>query len=174
MQTEVLRTRWYYIAVGFVDRKKSKKSRRQRTQYFVSDFRNRAMCVYSYWNSALNSCKVKRSEWKVYWESQHSTEVAHKVSRPQRVRRKQSKMKEIMIIAYDKRGVIVEDWVSTGTSVTVAYYQNFLKNFIQVTWHIRILYKNRTESKPICSANKRVFIRKGVKLKAYNHLYLVH
>lgn len=51
--------------------------------------------------------------------------------RAQKVRRQQSKMKEMMIFAYDTRGVIATDRVPTGTSVTGAYYKNFLQNVLR-------------------------------------------
>lgn len=46
-------------------------------------------------------------------------------------RHQQSKMKEMMIFAYDKRGVIATDRVPKGTSVTGAYYKNFLQNVLR-------------------------------------------
>ncbi|XP_025154653.1 uncharacterized protein LOC105190474 [Harpegnathos saltator] len=51
--------------------------------------------------------------------------------RAQKVRRQQSKMKEIMIFAYDKQGVITTDQVPRDTSVTGAYYKNFLQNVLR-------------------------------------------
>ena len=43
----------------------------------------------------------------------------------------QSKMKEMMICAHDKRGVIATDRIPKGTSITGAYYKNFLQNVLR-------------------------------------------
>jgi len=42
--------------------------------------------------------------------------------RPKKCRRQQSKVKLIMIMAYDKNGVIATDRVPPGSTVTGAYY----------------------------------------------------
>jgi len=44
--------------------------------------------------------------------------------RPKKFRRTQSKVKQMMIFAYDHRGVIMTDSVPCGTSVTAAYYHD--------------------------------------------------
>jgi hypothetical protein len=43
-------------------------------------------------------------------------------------RRAQSKVKQMMIFAYDHRGIITTDRVPCGTSVTAAYYRDWMQN----------------------------------------------
>jgi len=47
--------------------------------------------------------------------------------RPKKFRRAQSKVKKIMIFAYDRRGIIMTDKVPCGTSVTAAYYRDWMQ-----------------------------------------------
>jgi len=44
---------------------------------------------------------------------------------PQKFRQAQSKIKEMMIFAYDQRGIIMTDRVPCGTSVTAVYYRDW-------------------------------------------------
>jgi transposase len=48
--------------------------------------------------------------------------------RPKKFRHAQSKIKQKMIFAYDHRGIIMTDRVPCGTSVTAAYYRDWLQN----------------------------------------------
>ena len=47
--------------------------------------------------------------------------------RPKKFRRAQSKVKQMMIFACDHRGIIMTDWVPCGTSVTAAYYRDWMQ-----------------------------------------------
>jgi hypothetical protein len=46
-------------------------------------------------------------------------------------RRSQSKAKQMMIFAYDHRGIITTDIVPCGTSVTATYYRDWIKKIAQ-------------------------------------------
>ncbi|XP_033213982.1 uncharacterized protein LOC117171046 [Belonocnema kinseyi] len=59
--------------------------------------------------------------------------------RPKKCRRLQSKVEQIMIFAYDHRGVIITDRVPYETSVTAAYYHDFLQKLR------REIHKNRSD-----------------------------
>jgi histone-lysine N-methyltransferase SETMAR len=48
-------------------------------------------------------------------------------SRPKKFKRAQSNVKQMMIFAYDCTGVIMTDRVPSGTTVTAAYYRQFLQ-----------------------------------------------
>jgi len=48
-------------------------------------------------------------------------------SRPKKFKRAQSNVKQMMIFAYDCKGVIMTDRVPCGTTVTAAYYRQFLQ-----------------------------------------------
>ncbi|PSN33184.1 hypothetical protein C0J52_27393, partial [Blattella germanica] len=48
--------------------------------------------------------------------------------RPKKFSRAQSKIKQMMFFAYDHQGIIMTDRVPCGTSVTGAYYRNFMQN----------------------------------------------
>ena len=60
--------------------------------------------------------KFQSSEWR----GKSST-------RPKKFKRAQSNVKQMMIFAYDCKGVIMIDRVLSGTTVTVAYYRQFLQ-----------------------------------------------
>jgi len=47
--------------------------------------------------------------------------------RPKKFKRAQSNVKQMMIFAYDCKGVIMTDRVPSGTTVTAAYYHQFLQ-----------------------------------------------
>ena len=47
--------------------------------------------------------------------------------RPKKFKRAQSNVKQMMIFAYDCKGVIMTDRVPSGTTVTAAYYRQFLQ-----------------------------------------------
>ena len=64
-------------------------------------------------------------------KSQNDVWKSPGLPRAQQVRREQSKMKEMMSFAYDKWGVIATDRVPKDTSVTEAYYKNFLQNVLR-------------------------------------------
>jgi hypothetical protein len=63
--------------------------------------------------------KSQSSQWK------HATSP-----RPKKCRRQQSKVKLMMIMAYDKNGVIATDGVPPGSTVTVAYCRKFLQDVL--------------------------------------------
>jgi len=48
-------------------------------------------------------------------------------SRPKKFKRAQSNVKQMIIFAYDCKGVIMTDRVPSGTTVTSAYYRQFLQ-----------------------------------------------
>jgi len=48
--------------------------------------------------------------------------------KPKKFKRTQSNVKQMMIFAYDCKGVIMTDRVLGGTTVTAAYYHQFLQN----------------------------------------------
>jgi len=47
--------------------------------------------------------------------------------RPKKFRRAHSKVKQMMIFVYDHRGIIMTDRVPCGTSVTAAYYRDWMQ-----------------------------------------------
>ena len=51
--------------------------------------------------------------------------------RPKKCRRHQLKVKPMMIMAYDKNGVIATDRVPPWSTVTVAYYRKFLRDVLR-------------------------------------------
>ena len=51
-------------------------------------------------------------------------------SSPEKCRHQQLKVKPMMIVAYDKNGVIATDRVPTGSTVTVAHYRKFLQDVL--------------------------------------------
>jgi len=59
--------------------------------------------------------------------------------RPKKFKRAQSNMKQMMIFAYNCKGVITTDRVPSGTTVTAAYYRQFL----QKLW--RKMHANRPD-----------------------------
>lgn len=59
--------------------------------------------------------------------------------RPKKCRRAQSKVKQMMIFAYDNQGIIMTDRVPCGKSVTAVYYRDFLQNLR------RKMHKNRPQ-----------------------------
>ena len=64
--------------------------------------------------------KSQSSHWK------HATSP-----RPKKCRRQQSKVKLMMIMAYDKNGVTATDRVSPGSTVTAASYRQFLQDVLR-------------------------------------------
>ena len=64
--------------------------------------------------------KSQSSQWK------HATSPC-----PKKCRRQQSKFKLVMIMAYDKNGVIATDRVPPGSTVTAAYYRKFLQDVLR-------------------------------------------
>ena len=51
-------------------------------------------------------------------------------SSPEKCRHQQLKVKPMMIVAYDKNGVIATDRVPTGSTVTAAHYRKFLQDVL--------------------------------------------
>ena len=59
--------------------------------------------------------------------------------RPKKFKKAQTNVKQIMIFAYDCKGVIMTDRVPSGTTVTAAYYRQFLQKLR------RKMHANRTD-----------------------------
>ena len=76
-------------------------------------------------------------DYKPELKSQSSQWKSPSSPRPQKFRRAMSKVKLMMIFAYDYCGVIMTDRVPTGTTVNAQYYHNFLQNLR------RKMHKNR-------------------------------
>ena len=80
-------------------------------------------------------------------------------TRPKKFRRAQSNVKEMMIFAYDHRGIIMTDRIPCGTSVTAAYYRDWMQEFR------RKMRKNRPDllgDGPLILHNARPHLRKVV------------
>ena len=94
--------------------------------------------------------------------------------RPKKFRRAQSKVKQMMILAYDHRGIITTDRVPCGTSVTAAYYRDWMQKVC------RIMHKNRPDllgdGPLILQDNARPHVRKVVTdlLSKYEWEVLTH
>jgi histone-lysine N-methyltransferase SETMAR len=65
--------------------------------------------------------KSQSSQWE------HATSP-----RPKKCRRQESKVKLMMIMAYDKNGEIATDRVPPGSTVTAAYYRKFLQDVLRL------------------------------------------
>jgi hypothetical protein len=78
----------------------------------------------------LNRIVAIDETWIQYFEPQlkfQSSQWKHATSpHLEKCRRQQSKVKLMMIMAYDKNGVIATDRVPPGSTVTAAYYRKFL------------------------------------------------
>jgi len=74
-------------------------------------------------SSLMEVCGVETIELK----SQSSEWRGKSSPRPKKFKRAQSNMKQMMIFAYDCKGVILTDRVPSGTTVTAAYYRQFLQ-----------------------------------------------
>jgi len=70
------------------------------------------------------------------FKSQSNERRSPSSPRPKKFRLAQSKVKEMMIFAYDHRGIIMTDRVPCGTSVKAAYYRDWKQKL-----H-RKIYKN--------------------------------
>ena len=60
-------------------------------------------------------------------KSQSSEWRGKRSPRPKKFKRAQSNLKQMMILAYDCKGVIMTDRVPSGVTVTAAYYRQFLQ-----------------------------------------------
>jgi histone-lysine N-methyltransferase SETMAR len=83
-------------------------------------FLNRIVAIDETWVQDFEpQLKSQSSQWK------HATSP-----HPKKCRRQQSKVKLMMIMAYDKNGVIATDRVPPGSTVTAAYYRKFLQEVL--------------------------------------------
>ena len=135
--------------------------------------RNRnAWKLQRYWNKDI-TLKVKHSCVELSlltkcglqtlnrsWNRSQTSGEVQPPSNPKKFRRAQSKVKQMMIFAYDHRGIIMTDRVQCGTSVTAAYYRDWMQNLR------RKMYKNRPdllgEGPLILNDNARPQLRKVV------------
>ena len=79
-------------------------------------FLNRTVAIDETWMRDFEpQLKSQSSQWK------HATSP-----RPKKCRRQQLKVKLMMIMAYDKNGVKATDRLPPGSTVTAAYYREFL------------------------------------------------
>jgi len=84
-------------------------------------FLNRIVAIDETWIRDFEpELKSQSCQWK------HSTSP-----RPKKCRRQQSKVKLMMIMAYDKNGVIATDRVPPGSTVTASYYTKFLQDVLR-------------------------------------------
>ena len=83
----------------------------------------------------LNRTVATHEIWIRDFEPQlksQSCQCKHATSpRPKKCRRQQSKIKLMMIMAYDKNGVTATDRVPPGSTVTAAYYREFLQDVLR-------------------------------------------
>jgi histone-lysine N-methyltransferase SETMAR len=88
-------------------------------------FLNRFVAIDEKWLRSFEpQLKSQSYQWK------HATSA-----RPKKCRRQQSKVKLMMIMAYDKNGVIATDRVPPGSTVTSAYYRKFLPDILRPRIH---------------------------------------
>jgi histone-lysine N-methyltransferase SETMAR len=84
-------------------------------------FLNRNVAIDETWIRDFEpQLKSQSSQWK------HATSP-----RLKKCRRQQSKVKLMMIMAYDKNGVIATDRVPPGSTVRAAYYRKFLQDVLR-------------------------------------------
>ena len=87
----------------------------------------------------LNRFVAIDETWLWYFEPQlksQSSRWKHATfPHPKKCRRQQSKVKLMMIMAYDKNGVIATDRVPPGSTVTAAYYRKFLQDVLRPKIH---------------------------------------
>ena len=79
----------------------------------------------------LNRILAIDETWILDFEPQlksHSSQCKHATSCSKKCCRQQSKVKLIMIMAYDKNRVIATDGVPPGSTVTAAHYRKFLQD----------------------------------------------
>ena len=82
---------------------------------------NGIVAIYETWIRDFEpQLKSQSSQWK------HATSP-----RPKKCHCQQSKFKLMMIMVYDKNGVIVRDRVPPGSTVTVTYYRKFLQDVLR-------------------------------------------
>lgn len=92
-------------------------------------FLNRIVAIDETWVRDFEpELKSQSNEWK-----------GPSSPRPKKCRRAQSKVKQMMIFAYDNQGIIMTDRVPCGKSVTAVYYRDFLQNLR------RKMHKNRPQ-----------------------------
>ena len=100
-------------------------------------FLNRIVTVDETWIQDFEpQMKSQSSQWK------HATP-----SRPKKCRCQQSKVKLMIIMAYDKNGVIATDRVPPGSTVTAAYNRKFLQDVLLP----KICQKSPPCSQPVSS-----------------------
>jgi histone-lysine N-methyltransferase SETMAR len=86
----------------------------------VEQFLNRIVAIDETWIRDFEpQLKSQSSQWT------HATSP-----RPKKCRRQQSKIKLMMIMAYDKNGVIATDRLPPGSTVAAAYYRKFLQDVL--------------------------------------------
>jgi len=94
----------------------------QRYEAESEQFLNRTVAIDEAWIRDFDpQLKSQSSQWK------HATSP-----RPKKFRRQQSKVKFMMIMAYDKNGMIATDRVPPGSAVTAAYYRKFLQDVLRI------------------------------------------
>jgi len=82
---------------------------------------NRIVAIDETWIRDLEpQMKYRSSQWK------HANSP-----RPKKCRRQQSKVKLMMIMAYDKNGVMATDRMPPGSTVTAAYYRKLLQDVLR-------------------------------------------
>jgi histone-lysine N-methyltransferase SETMAR len=94
------------------------RSLRSRYRREGNSFINRIVAIDETWvRSYEPELKSQSSEW-------------HRSSspRPVKFRREQSKLKQMMIFAYDAEGILVSDHVPVGQRINKNYYQHFLRD----------------------------------------------
>jgi len=82
-----------------------------------NEFLQKVVAIDETWNRDFEpELKSQSSEWR-----------GKGSPRPKKFKRAQSNVKQIMIFAYDCKGVIMTDRVPSGTTVTAVYYRQFLQ-----------------------------------------------
>lgn len=124
--------RW--VPHNLVDEQKQKRLHiatllKQRFSIEGQTFLNRIVAIDETWVRDFEpELKSQSNEWK-----------GPSSPRPKKCKRAQSKVKQMMIFAYDNQGIIMTDRVPCGKSVTAVYYRDFLQNLR------RKMHKNRPQ-----------------------------
>ena len=94
-------------------------------EHLPTAFLQKVIAIDETWNRDFEpELKSQSSEWR-----------GKGSPRPKKFKRAQSNVKQMMIFAYDCRGVIRTDRVPSGTTVTVAYYCQFLQK-LKLKMHV--------------------------------------
>ena len=102
---------------------------KQRCDVEGQDFLHRIIAIDETWIRDFEpEMKSQSNEWR-----------GHSSPRPKKFRRCQSKVKQMMIFAYDHQGIIMTDRVPCGRSVTGPYYCEFIQKLN------RKMHKNRPQ-----------------------------